>query len=275
MTNKMNRVWRLTLPLALALLLLAGCRSEEDETCQKAYKANYEAGYQAGFPGGEERGRKEGEAEGAAAALKAAETGEAWELYRVLASGALASGLLLGLAVQYGILLLCRRTGRLPQFSTVAFVPAMKSTVVYAVFERRRDLMVEVEEQLREMAARKNLQLAKIERLKEAMALKIKALSSIDEFSQARLLELAAEEMEKIISESERKAGAAPDGRNPGRPATRITSVCPSCQRLVRFNLRPANEFVTCPHRGCGRPFRLPPASFGGDGEPLILDADD
>lgn len=198
---------RFALPLMLALLVsFVGCESEEDKVYKRAYDASYAANYPIGFQLGAERGNKQGAEEGAAAAREAAGTGQAWELYWSLALGALVSGLMLGLVSQYGILLICRLSGQLPQFSTVAFVPAMKSTVVYAIFKRRRDAMIEIDEQLREMAARKNLQVAKIVQLKEAVTLKIKALSSIDEISQSRLLELAAEELEKIISDSEKKA---------------------------------------------------------------------
>jgi hypothetical protein len=282
MINKMVRVSRLTLLLALALLLpFAGCKSEEEKVYQDAYEANRKAGYQDGFQQGEARGTKQGDEEGRAEALAAVETGEAWQLYRALALGALAAGLMFGLAIQYGLMLVCRRTGNLPQFSMVAFIPAMKSTVVYAVFERRRDLIIEIDEQLREMAERKNLQVAQIEQVKEAIALKIKALSSLDDYSQARLLELAAEEMEKIVSGSARKAEAGADApspvveSDPGQMPTRVTHICPSCQTWVRFSLRSANEAVTCPNQGCGQLIRLPPALHGADGAPLILDVDD
>ena len=282
MMNKTAQVGGLTLLFALALLLpLTGCESEQERVYREAYDANRKAGYRDGFRQGEERGRKKGDEEGRDMALAAARAGEAWELYRALALGALAAGLTLGLAVQYGLLLVCRRTGRLPQFSAVAFVPAMKSTVVYRVFERRRDLMIEVDEQLREMAERKNLQVAQIEQVKEAIALKLEALSSLDAYSQARLLELAAGEMDKIVSGAARKAetvtsGQSPAGeQNPGRTPARITHVCPSCQTLVRFSLRSANRAVVCPGQDCGQLIRLPPALTGVDGAPLILDVDD
>jgi len=260
----------------LALLLpFAGCKSEEDEAYKKAYDANHKAGYQSGYQEGKERGAKQGAEEGAAAAREAMATGQAWKLYWFFALGALVSGLMFGLVIQYSVLLICRRSGRLPQFSTVAFVPAMKSTLVYTLFERRRDVMLEIDERLREMAARKNLQVAKILQLKEAMALKIKALSSIDELSQARLLELAAAELEKIVAVSEQKAQALLNDQPSDQKPTRITHICPSCQSLVRFSLRPANEIVTCPNRECGQPIRLPPALSGVDGALHILDVDD
>lgn len=285
MIDKVIWASRLTLLLAFALLL-AGCKSEEEELYQRVHKASYKEAYAKAFSEGVARGRKQGAEEGAAAARKAAATGVAWQLYRALALGALATGLMLGLLIQYSLLLICRRTGRLPQFSTVAFVPAMKSTVVYEVFKRRRDVMIEIEERLSEMAARKNLQVAKIEQLKEAIDLKIRAISSIEQLSQARLLELAAEELEKIVSDSEKKAKAAMNGQGSarqttkndegsGQPTTRITHVCPHCERLVRFSLRSANGAVTCPYPNCGQPIRLPPAFSGTNGEPFILDVDD
>lgn len=272
----MVRARRFTLLLMLALLpLFVGCESEEDRIYKQAYDANYAANYPIGFKTGAERGSKQGAEEGAAAAREAATTGQAWQLYWVLALGSLVSGLVLGLSIQYGILLICRFSGRLPQFSTVAFVPAMKSTVVYAIFERRRDVMIEIDEQLREMAARKNLQVAKIRELKEAVALKIKALSSIEELSQSRLLELAAEELERIVADSARKAEATLGDQGSDRATTRITHTCPYCKRLVRFNLRSANEIITCPNQECGQSIRLPAVFSDVDGAPLILDVND
>ncbi|HEV7473686.1 MAG TPA: hypothetical protein VGN90_06545 [Pyrinomonadaceae bacterium] len=266
---------KLTLPFIFALLLaFAGCTSEEEEAYKSAYEANRDASYQVGFRDGEDQGRKQGTTDGTSAALEAAATGRAWQLYWVPELAALVFGLSLGLILQYSVLLVCRRSGRLPQFSTVAFVPAMKSTLVYAIFERRRDVMLEIEESLSEMAARQNLQVAKIRQLKEALAFKVKALSSIDELTQSRLIELAAEELEKIVSTSAAKAEMMQNNQATDHAVTRITHTCPSCQSLVRFRLQSANEIVTCPNQACGQPIKLPPV-LANDGAPLIFDVND
>src|SRR5215207_1250512 len=137
------RALLLLLPLAF-VMALAGCDAKEREAYDRAYKANRPVGREAGYKAGEERGRSEGRERGAAEARTAAQSGGDWRLYARLALLALAVGLTLGLLIQYSVLLACRRYERVPQFSTVAFVPAMKLSLAYSIFERRRRVMVEV-----------------------------------------------------------------------------------------------------------------------------------
>jgi hypothetical protein len=195
------------LPLLLLLLLpLAGCRNEVQEAYKKAYEANYPVGKQAGVRAGEKRGRQEGAKKGSDEAREAAGRGVAWQLYIFLALGAMSGGLVLGLGLQYSVLLAARRSGRVSQLSTVAVVPAMKWSLTYEVFERRRLLMLEVEEELTEMAERQSLQDAQIRAVQEAVERKLKAISSIDELTRARLLELANDEIAKIVSGAAERA---------------------------------------------------------------------
>jgi hypothetical protein len=263
--------------LLLLLVLLApftGCNEEERKARKDAYDANYPSGYQQGVAAGEKRGNKEGRERGAVAARAAADSGTAWQLYAVLAILALLCGLGVGLLIQYSVLLACRHFERLPQFSTVAFVPAMKLSFVYSVFDKRRKLKAKVDEELSKLAAYNDLQAAQIRALNEAVEMKIKALSSIEEFSQARLVELAAEELEKIVSAAAKKAETMRNARGRDETTVRITHLCSNCGCLVRFNIRLANETVSCPNLECGQPIRLPPVLSGIEGAPLILDVD-
>jgi hypothetical protein len=257
------------------LLAFTSCESEEDKVYKSAYDASYKAHQQISFREGAKRGYTEGRKAGLAAAIEAADNGQAWELYLSLALGALLSSLMLGLVLQYSLLVVCRYSGRLPQFSTVIFVPAMKYTTAYRVFKRRRALLMEIDEQLREIAARKNVQIVKIHQLNEVIALKIQSLSSLDELSQAKLVQLAEEELEKIVAASEMKADTILHDQHSIQASTRITHPCPHCHRLIRFSLSSANETVTCPNRECGRQIRLPQI-FSPDDEALpILDVND
>lgn len=263
-------------PLFLALLLLlAGCQNKVQEAYDTAYKANYPIGKQAGIKVGEQRGREEGAKKGQEAAREAAERGVAWQLYAALSLGALAGGLGLGLCLQYSILIFSHRSGRVSQFSTVAFVPAMKWSLAYAIFERRRMLMLEVEEELREMAQRRSLQDAQIRDVQEAVELKLRAISSIDELTRARLLELASEEIAKIVSGAAEKAEGVGDGR-PGPDASPQTiQTCPHCRQLIRYKRQQAGATVKCPNPECARPVKLEPPAGGGSNVPLVFDLGD
>lgn len=268
--------------LLLVLLPLAGCGNEVQEAYKKAYDANYPVGKQAGVKVGEKRGREEGTKKGQAAAREAAERGVAWQLYAFLGLGALSGGLGLGLCLQYSLLLAARRSGRVSQLSNVAFVPAMKWSLAYAVFERRRLLMLEVEEELREMARRRSLQDAQIQAVREAVGRKLKAVSSIEELTRARLLELASEEIARIVSGAAEKVEGfgeeRPEADREERPeadrSPQAMRACPHCRQLIRYRARRAGATVNCPNPGCARPVKLePPAE--DDNMPLVFDLGD
>lgn len=191
--------------MILVSVLGTACKTEEDEANERAYKANYEKAYQTALKEGEKKGEEEGNKIGIAEAEKAALAGTAWQLYYYPALGIILLGVSVGLIIQYGILWRCRRTGILPQFSAVVFVPAMNSTISYSIFLRRQEVMIEIDEKLRELAARKKLQNTRIEELKEGMRRKIEAISSIEDLTQARIIELANEELEKIVELAEEK----------------------------------------------------------------------
>jgi len=189
--------------LIFAAVPLTVCSMDEEET--RRYDLGYKATYQSAFDEGSNLGETAGQKSGNADAEKYALEGTAWQLYYYLTLASLLSGTSLGLIVQYGILWRCRRTRILPQFSTVAFVPAMNSSIAYSIFLRKREVMLELDEQLREMAARENLQVAKIQQLEKTIRMKVEAISSIEELTQTRMLELAKEEMNKIINVAEEK----------------------------------------------------------------------
>lgn len=263
----------LLLLVALLLLPSAGCRTQkEQEAYDNAYKAAYKAGHEEGRREGERRGNEEGRERGGRAAREAAEKGVAWQLYASLALGALASGLLVGLCAQYGLLAACRRTERLPQFSTVAFVPAMKDSLAYSIFEKRRRLMVEIEEELREMCARRNLQAAQLQEVHDAVARRLQAISSIEELSRSRILELAAAEFDRIITNSARRSGRVSDDPPAAGPGQQIAYACPHCRQIVRYTEKLAGRAVNCPNPECGRRIELPPLFSDADGAPLVLD---
>jgi len=253
---------RLRLPLLLlglvTLVTWSGCDSQADEIFKRAYDASYSSGYLETIQSGRDLGLEEGTQHGDAEARRAAENGVAWQLYWIPVSSLLLTGLALGLMVQYTILLICRRTANLPQFSAVAFVPAMKFTVAYKIFERRRNVMIEIDEKLREMAKRKNLQIAKIEQLKETVALKVETMSSLDELTQSRLLELAAKEMDKVIAKSTKKARPGKRSSKSGANGN-LTHPCPACRTKNHYHLRLAGKTVKCSNKECGRAIKLPP----------------
>ncbi len=247
-------------PFLLAFLLsLTGCQNSERATWQKAYEASYSAAYQEGRQAGYARGKQVGDEKGAAAAEMAAGTGGAWQLYTNLALGALTLGTGAGLFAQYVVLLACRASGRLPQFSTVALVPAMKSSLAYSVFEQRRWLMVAVNEELTRLRVTHTLQLAQLETTRDYVARKVMAASSIDELSQVRFIDLAKMKVSELISASDEKARQSTNGRQSIETRLPNTHLCPHCQKRIRYKDQIANTTVQCPNKKCGQLITLPP----------------
>ena len=134
-------------------------------------------------PGGGERG-------GVAAVLE-------------MAASALASGLVIGLALQYAILIVCRRSGRLDQLQTVLLVPAMRRSLAYCIFENCRKLEIEKQAALQRVHADSAVKKAALEAAYEASRRRIVAAASIEEITSARLVELADEEFSRIIANAD------------------------------------------------------------------------
>lgn len=193
-------------PTSLLMLLvvtssfLSRCENDVEKAYKISYDANYAAAYPNGFVQGDTRGREEGTAAGNAAAHKAAQNGEAWQLYSRLAASALAAGLVIGLGLQYAILLGCRRSGRLNQLQTVLLVPAMRRSLAYVIFENCRKLELEKKVALQRVHADSAVKKAELEAAYESNRRRIIAAASIEEISSARLVEFADEEFSRIIA---------------------------------------------------------------------------
>ena len=224
------------MPLFTAFLLpLMGCSSSEEKAWQQGYDANYRAHYQTGLQAGEARDSRIGEERGRAAAQVAAEEGSAWQLYSALVFFPLTCGFIVGLSAQYIILWHCGLSGRLPQLLTMAFVPAMKSSLSYSIFERRQQLMVALEEEFSKISAAKHLQNAQTEAMKEVVVRKLMSAASIEELSLARLVDFAEKESSKIVSAAEEKYSRINNDQQPLETKPRSICFCPYCLGRVQY----------------------------------------
>ena len=204
MDNSKSYFRGIALSLILSLVLICiGCKSEA--TRQAAYEQYYAQGHQESFQEGEKSGKEVGSKRGASNAEEDAANGESWKLYWALALIALGSGLGFGLVSQYGVMWRCRKTGRLPLFSTVTFIPAMKSSKAYSILISKRDVKINFDEQLWKLALRKNLRAARIQELNDAVTKKLAAMSGIEELTNERIAQLYEEELNKIIDLAEMK----------------------------------------------------------------------
>jgi hypothetical protein len=235
-----------------------GCDTQERRAWKEGYNENYRAAYQEGWQAGEVKGRADGQERGTAAAEWAARAGSDWRFYSTEALCGFVFGFVVGLLAQYSVLIGCGQSGRLPQFLTVAFVPCMKRSLAYAVFERRRALMMDLAETLRQVRAKNKVELAKIQAVRDNVARRLKAIGSIEELNAAHLVELARKEISQIIGASEEEANRAETISQP-RPEPRFTYYCPICWTAVRYDEELVHKTVQCPNSDCCRPLTLPP----------------
>jgi hypothetical protein len=198
--------------LAGLLLVSVRCEDEEKAAWKRAYDAYYAGAYQEGIEAGDLRGRVQGAAAGVAEAERNAQSGEAWQLYTRLVVSVFLSGLLIGIALQYTILLRCRRFGRLDQLQTVLLVPAMRLSLAYSIFMACVSVELEMDEALRKVRADSNVKKAELLAAHDAIRRRIRAASSIETLTSARFVELAEEEFSRIISTAE-ETGAVHDPR--------------------------------------------------------------
>lgn len=240
--------------LPTALLALLGC----DAASKTAYRANYDSTYQSALEAGKARGKEAGEKEGISEARESAKTGRAWRLYTNLAIWALLAGCIVGIFIQYAILFVCQSNRRLPGPLTFPFIPAIKRSLSYSIFERQFRLMVDFDEQLKKVLAARNLKLAQIQAVHEAVKQRVLAASSIEELTEKRLVEVANHEFSKIITESQKLHEYQV---HQVAEATKLENIfrCPHCGRRVKFPTKAANKTIGCPYKNCGRPIRLPP----------------
>jgi LytS/YehU family sensor histidine kinase len=230
---------------------------------------SYKSGYQARFEAGRARGIEEGAKKGVAKAHEAAQAGNAWHFYSTSACGGLIFGILVGVVVQYIILVACRLSERLPQVMMFAFIPAITKSLCYTIFERRCRLMLELDEELRKVQATRNLHIAQLQAVHDAVKRRIAAASSVEELTHARLVELANKEFAKIVT----AAGEAHQVRSTQQPvvsAARNACTCPHCGNRIMFKDQAANKTVKCPYQNCGRPFRLPSPTCNSSDSPPI-----
>jgi hypothetical protein len=246
-------------PMLLMLLALPilGCNSPEEDAWQEGYKANHSAAYQQGWQEGFNRGRTAGSQKGKAVAEKAAATGTAWKPYFVLALSSSILGAAVGISAQFAVLIRCRRRGQLPEAVAVGLVPGMKKSVAYSILDRRRRLLIWWDGQVDKIAAKKEIEAAKMKAVKDAVLKKFKTVSSLEDFSQARLLELARDELSRIVAASEREAGRTTD-RHSDEKDTRHKYACPHCHKIIAYKGKKGGKTVICPYKECGRPFDFP-----------------
>ena len=246
---------RLTLLLfALGLLSFVGCQDQEKEVYKKAYDSNYQTGYEDGRRAGEARGTLIGTDKGIAAAKEAAKNGTAWQLYSHLAIGGGILGALVGLLGQYIVLLSCRCSGYLPQLLTVAFVPAMKMSRSYFIFEQRQRLMLEAEEHFDRMCAAKNLSLAQMQTVHDVWRQRIRVTSSIEDLTRGRVVELFEKELDRIVSARQVKVNGLP-----AEAARPNATTCPFCKKTVHYKDHVGGKVAKCPNKQCGRLIQFPP----------------
>jgi hypothetical protein len=129
------------------------------------------------------------------------------------------------------------------------FVPAMKRSSAYAVFEKRRELMMWWEEEMDKVAAAKEIKAAKMQAIKEIVMRKLRTVSSLEEFSQARLLEVAKNEISKIVSASDEEARQDAPETLAQPPLNSYSFVCPHCMRKIAYKGRRGGKTVDCPHK--------------------------
>jgi hypothetical protein len=238
---------------ASGVLLFTGC---SDGTWNRAYQAGYDQAYQTAIETRPVRGAEGGAELGAAEARQAVTTGFAWRLYAPFVYGAVFPGIVVGLVVQYSILFNCRLSERLPPPALFAFVPAMKASLCYKFFDHRFRVVVEFDKQLNRLLATRKLEIAKGDAAYEAARRRIMAASSIQEVSTARCVEIAHDELAKIIADAEKaseseKTKSATAKEQPG------VCKCPHCGKRIQFSERKIGRTVKCPYPKCGHQFRV------------------
>lgn len=249
----------------LSLFAFAGCRNADERIWKQAYDSQYESAFLSSRHAAKKRGRAEGEKDGVAAAQRDMQNGHGWPMYATLANWTAFFGFLGGAGGQYLVLLICRRRRRISQFLAVAFVPGMKRSFTYSVFQRRRTYLTEIRIELKELQARQKIEAQKLEQVKAGLAQRLDTISSIEELKQARLLELAEEEIAGILVASTKTAREIREADDDAALDFLNTCYCPYCNRPVSYDAHAAHEAVECPHEDCGEHFRLPLALLNNE----------
>jgi hypothetical protein len=233
----------------LGILLLAGGCSSEQKAWQQGYDSAYQAASHAGMSIRSPRAEEQGRNKGVADAKRDAETGNLpMRFYQTAIFVAVLFGALAGVLIQYLSILQCNWSGRVVQLWVVAFVPGMKQSLCYAIFERQRELLLGLDAELAKLQATKEIQCAKIQAVHDTIEKKIRAASSLDELRIERVLGLAEQEFARIA---------------PAAPTSKLFCYCPRCRGKVGYGTRKAGRLIKCPHSGCGQPIMLPPVEMG------------
>jgi hypothetical protein len=244
---------------ALFSLAVIGCQSAQDAAWKDAYNANRTAAYREAAHEAAISGQKAGEERGRADAERDAATGHAWQLYSTPALLALAVGMGLGLSIQYIILACCKHERCLPEIWAEPFLPALRYSTAYSIMERRRRLIVECEQEMDRLAADATLRVAQIRAVHAVIRQKVIALSTLEELTQARVMQLAKDEITKVVSRSEQEASRTlVDPVALPNAAARFQLECPNCGQLIGYNRKHLGTTINCPYRACALPVRIP-----------------
>ena len=239
--------------LALAASLLAtfaGCTSPADKVWYDAYRSQYDYHF---MKGAERASNSDVSASAKAGEQESREDvngGTAWVLYRPLAIWSLVAGVVGGIVAQYAVLLGCRMQQRLPLLLTAATVPGIRLSKAFGILELR----TAAESGKEATSIELQQHIFRIRAIHQVVTKKLLATDNLDQLTQSRLLELANLELEKIVSDAERKYGVMAS-----RYRKDLLSInCPNCDKLVRYSKHFAGQSRQCPNTDCNQTIDFP-----------------
>ncbi len=225
----------------IALLLsLSGCGGRS--TYNAAYRHAY---YDTRYPDAVAEGNRVGEL----AATRAAKLGSSWRLYPTEGISGLLAGILVGLLIQYGLLVSCRRNNRIPSWLIVPFVPGITRTRCYEFLASRTMEWAAAEQQRDQIDSQTQQQLYELEAAYHIARQSLLAADSLDDLSRNKELQLAKRELSRIVTLAERRAR---------QWKLKNTYRCPFCSRLIRYKDSIAGTETACPNEKCMGTIRLP-----------------
>jgi len=223
--------------ISVAAAACVGCGGE---TRSHAYEASYKAAYQDAESQAYRSGMANGRAAGVEAAKRAARTGSAWMFYRTEAWFALILGLVIGIGTQY-IVMVLSAPERCVTFWAAVLVPAMRHSLAYGHFKRKRDFVLATNEEHEKLRLAESVQTAEIRASHEIARKKLLSVSILDELRVKQITNAANDEMAKIVSSA---------------PKVAHSCKCPFCARSIGYGEKKAGKVVWCPH--CGQRLTLP-----------------
>jgi hypothetical protein len=235
----------------LTIFCAAGCDAR-GKAWQMAYQSNYERGFNEGRGQDVLADRTAAQSAGEQSAKRALTSGTAWVLYRPLAIWSFSSGVLLGIASQFLVLMLFRYQRQLPLFLASALVPGIRRSRAYSLLEINAHAHVEKSS----LNATRQLKLWQIRAIQEIVENRLKATANLDELTQSKLLELADQELDKIVAASQYRQDSA-RAKTPPPTDLRFFN-CPTCSKRVKFSRHFANKTRPCPNPECGSAITFP-----------------